>query len=98
MSNYQFNFQTADYTLNSMNTINVRIRSGLDDLQSSVEASLADWEGSAQEAYWQAKARWNAAANEMSMHLGSARSTLSNISDGYGSAEQRATQIWQSGR
>lgn len=98
MSNYRFNFQVADYTLDGMHAINTQIRQALDDVQSIAEGSLADWTGDAREHYTLAKAAWNAAANEMTGHLDNARATLLNISDNYGATEQRARQIWENSR
>ena len=94
MSNYRFNFTQADATLTDMNNINQRIKNALLEMESNVERTLADWTGAAQEQYKVSKAAWNAAANEMSIHLDTARSTLLSISDNYGTTEQRAAQIW----
>jgi WXG100 family type VII secretion target len=98
MSNYSFNFQVADYTLDGMNAVNTQIRQGLDSLQATVESSLAEWTGAAREQYTVAKANWNAAAQQMTVHLETARATLLNISDNYGTTEQRARQIWENSR
>ncbi|MEU5941297.1 WXG100 family type VII secretion target [Micromonospora sp. NPDC047548] len=98
MSNYSFNFQVADYTLDGMNAINTQIRQALDSLQATAESSLAEWTGDAREHYTVAKAAWNTAAQQMTVHLETARSTLLNISDNYGTTEQRARQIWENSR
>ena len=37
---------------------------------------------------------WDQAANEMSAYLDQARSTLLQISDNYGTTEQRQAAIW----
>lgn len=94
MSSYSFNFMLADETLDHMNRINSTITSELADLEHQVEAHLAEWDGAVKDAYWDAKAKWNAAAQQMPVALEAGRNTLYNISDGYGSAEQRWQQIW----
>lgn len=94
MSNYSFDFVQADAVLYDMNHINTQIRTGLDEMQATVEASLADWTGAAQEQYHVSKAAWNAAAQSMSGYLEQARQTLLTISDNYGTTEQRHAQIW----
>lgn len=94
MSNYRFNFAQADAVLYDMNDINNRIKGALADMETNVERTLADWEGAAQAQYKVSKAAWNSAANDMTLYLEAARKTLLEISDNYGTTEQRATQIW----
>lgn len=94
MSDYRFNFDQADATLDTMYAINGRVRQGLDDLQRRVESSLQDWTGDAQTAYWQAKTEWNNQAAKMPVQLEAGRQTLLTISDNYGTTEERARRIW----
>ncbi|MCX2731748.1 WXG100 family type VII secretion target [Saccharopolyspora sp. NFXS83] len=98
MSDYRFNFSVADATLYDMDAINNKVRSALTEMERSVEASLSEWTGDAQNAYWEAKAAWNQQANLMPQYLQSGRQTLLNISDNYGTTEQRARQIWDQTR
>ncbi|MFR9727732.1 WXG100 family type VII secretion target [Saccharopolyspora sp. MS10] len=98
MSDYRFDFNVADMTLDEMNSINARVRNALTDMESQVEKSLAEWTGVAQEAYWAAKAEWNQQAAQMPVYLESGRQTLLSISDNYGTTEQRARQIWEGSR
>ncbi|MET0491504.1 MAG: WXG100 family type VII secretion target [Actinoplanes sp.] len=96
MSNsYKFNFTIADETLDHMDRVNTDLGSALEELERNSEAHLAEWTGGAQGAYKVAKAEWTAGMQEMTAALQSGRVSLFNISDGYGSAEQRATTIWQ---
>ncbi|WP_306215253.1 WXG100 family type VII secretion target [Actinoplanes sp. RD1] len=94
MSNYTFNFQQADAVLYDMNKINGNIKTSLHDMEQNVEKSLADWTGAAQAQYWASKAAWNNSANQMTVFLEQARLTLLQISDNYGTTEQRHAQIW----
>lgn len=98
MSDYRFDFNVADMTLDEMNVVNARVRNALTDMEAEVEKSLADWTGAAQDAYWGAKREWNQQATQMPVHLESARKTLLSISDNYGTTEQRAKQIWDGSR
>ncbi|AGZ38794.1 WXG100 family type VII secretion target [Actinoplanes friuliensis] len=94
MSSYRFDFTQADATLTDMNQINTRIKTALSDMESSVERTLQEWTGAAQTQYYASKAAWNQAANEMTIYLEQARNTLLQISDNYGTTEQRHAQIW----
>ena len=94
MSNYSFNFQQADAVLYDMNQINNKIKSGLAEMERTVETSLQDWTGAAQQQYYVSKAAWNQSANQMTVYLEQARVTLLQISDNYGTTEQRHSQIW----
>lgn len=95
MSSYKFNFTVADTVLDHMDTVNSNLQNALAELESYAASSLADWEGGAQAAYDAAKKEWRAGADAMAGALQAGRISLFNISEGYGSAEQRATQIWQ---
>ncbi len=94
MSNYAFNFQQADAVLHDMNRINGQIKSGLAEMERTVETSLQDWTGAAQQQYYVSKAAWNNSANQMTVYLDQARITLLQISDNYGTTESRHAQIW----
>ena len=94
MSNYSFNFQQADAVLYDMNQINTKIKTGLAEMERTVETSLQDWTGAAQQQYYVSKAAWNQSANQMTVYLDQARVTLLQISDNYGTTEQRHSQIW----
>ncbi|RZU53495.1 WXG100 family type VII secretion target [Krasilnikovia cinnamomea] len=98
MSSYKFNFQVADYTLDGMDAINSKIHEALNNLETYAQSHLAEWTGAAQGSYAEAKVRWDAAADQMNVALAAGRQALFNISDGYGTAEQRATQIWDNTR
>ena len=95
MSNsYKFNFTMADNTLDHMDSVNDKLKSALEELERNSQSSLAEWEGGAQTAYTQAQLEWRAGMVQMTEALQAGRISLFNISDGYGSAEQRASQIW----
>jgi WXG100 family type VII secretion target len=95
MTSYKFNFSVADTVLDHMDSVNSNLRNSLAELEAHCRSSLAEWDGVARESYTAAEAEWRAGAAAMSQALQSGRTSLFNISEGYGSAEQRATQIWQ---
>ncbi|MFG1918544.1 WXG100 family type VII secretion target [Micromonospora sp. NPDC048898] len=94
MSDYRFDFNQADATLHDMNRINGRISSSLDEMEANVERSTQEWSGDARAEYAVAKIEWRNAANQMTVFLEQARQTLLQISDNYGTTEQRHTKIW----
>ena len=94
MSNYTFDFVQADAVLTDMSRINGQIQSALEEMEATVEASLAEWTGAAQQQYYVSKATWNQAADSMVGYLDQARMTLLRISDNYGTTEQRHAMIW----
>lgn len=95
MTSYRFNFNTADYVLDHMDSVNTTLRTSLADLEAHCRSTLAEWDGVARDSYTAAEAEWRAGAAAMSDALQAGRTSLFAISEGYGSAEQRATQIWQ---
>ncbi|MET7747692.1 WXG100 family type VII secretion target [Micromonospora sp. NPDC005367] len=98
MSDYTFDFNQADAVIYDMSQINTRIRSALDELQTSSEAHLQEWEGEAKNQYWISKDEWNRQAGLMSTFLDQARQKLLDISDGYGSYERRHAALWNNVR
>jgi len=92
---FSFDFGAADYTLDQMEDINNKIQVALTDLDSYNANQLAEWTGGAQEHYYGAKVRWDAAAGRMAAALNQARATLANISGGYGSADRSGAGVWQ---
>ncbi|GAA0504225.1 hypothetical protein GCM10011581_45350 [Saccharopolyspora subtropica] len=94
MSDYRFNFQIADATLYDMDHVTKHVKSVLEDLERDAEASIKDWTGDARDAYWKAKAEWDQQAAAMPVYLEAGRKALLQISDNYGTTEQRAQMIW----
>lgn len=95
MSNFTFNFAMADAVLDDVARVNQRIERALDELEVNVERGLADWESEdAKTAYRAAKVRWDQAAQQMNTFLGSARQTLSSVSDNYKETEKSNANLW----
>ncbi|WKU05343.1 WXG100 family type VII secretion target [Micromonospora sp. HUAS LYJ1] len=94
MGSYRFNFIVADQTLDHMNSVNKNLQSALAELEQNCRAHLREWDGAAQQAYALAEAQWRAGLSTMTASLDAGRKALFDISEGYGSADQRAAQIW----
>lgn len=94
MSDYTFDFNQADATVYDMNQITQRINSALAEMETAVEARMQDWDGSAKSQYAISKAQWDKSAGDMGVFLEQARLTLLQISDNYGTTEQRHAMLW----
>lgn len=94
MSSYSFNFNLAGQTVDHMSRVNQQINTALGELETYAGQHMAEWTGAAKEQYEVSKQRWNAAADQMAVCLANASQSLFNISDAYGTAEQRQAQIW----
>src|SRR5699024_7730500 len=66
----------------------------LTELEQQLEASLAQWDGAAREAYSVAKAKWDQAANHMSQVIQKMQTTLTSITDNYDSNERNIEGSW----
>lgn len=66
----------------------------LDDLEANLERSLSQWEGDAVQAYWEAKAKWDAAAQHIGTVLNQLGVVIGEAHSNYSSAEQANAGIW----
>lgn len=66
----------------------------LDDLEKTLEKQLAQWEGDAVSAYWDAKRQWDAAANHIGQVLNQLGAVIGEAHSNYSSAERRNQGIW----
>ena len=95
MTTYTFNFAMAEATLDHMGSVNQRIRAALDQLEQTCQTTMADWTDDSKNAYIVQKQRWDQNAAAMNQALMGARQALGGISQGYGDAQSRATNLWQ---
>jgi WXG100 family type VII secretion target len=65
------------------------------DLEKSLEAKLAEWDGEAKQAYWDAKAQWEKAIGELNDVLSQLGVAVENIKTNYTSTERSNTTIFQ---
>jgi WXG100 family type VII secretion target len=67
----------------------------LTTLESQLQSTLTQWTGSAQTAYWQAKAKWDAAAADMAMVVSQLGQVVGVANTNYMSAERVNTGMWE---
>ena len=70
------------------------LRAELDDLEGSLQAKLARWEDGAQQAYWQCKKQWDAAATDMAHVIQKLGLAIGTAHENYKAAEQAGVSIW----
>jgi early secretory antigenic target protein ESAT-6 len=66
----------------------------LADLQRQLESSLQAWSGSARAAYTQAKAQWDAAAEQMGQVLNQLGVVIGEANTTYQDTERQLTNLW----
>jgi len=86
---YALSFSEMSNAIDSAGALAQKIQSTLEAMDSETRARLSSWTGDAQTSYNTAYAKCKAAANQMPATLNQARSTLSEITQGYSSAESR---------
>lgn len=70
------------------------VQNTLDDLATELSKHLSQWEGDAQQAYHQAKARWDARAAHMATLIHSLGGVISTANDNYSGAERNNSLMW----
>jgi WXG100 family type VII secretion target len=68
--------------------------SEISTLESQLQSNLSEWVGSAQTAYQQAQAQWNAAMADMQQVLSQLGTVIGTANTNYQSAEQVNTVLW----
>jgi early secretory antigenic target protein ESAT-6 len=63
-------------------------------LESQLQGSLSEWIGSAQQAYHEAQAQWNAAMADMQQVLAALAAVIGTANSNYQSAEAANTGLW----
>ena len=70
------------------------LQSEVSSLESQLRSSLSRWDGSAQTAYYQAQAQWNAAMANMAQMLSQLGTVIGTAHSNYLTAEARNTALW----
>jgi 6 kDa early secretory antigenic target len=66
----------------------------IDTLDGQLRSNLATWDGSAQQAYYAAKAKWDAAMANMQMVLKNLQGVAQQASVNYPATEAANTRLW----
>jgi WXG100 family type VII secretion target len=94
MATYTVNMSNVQEVVAEMGSISTYIQGLLEDLDNGTLQNLAEWTSSARDAYNQAKAKWDAAAADMSQQAKNAQMSLSSINDNYANAEFQGLGLW----
>jgi WXG100 family type VII secretion target len=71
-----------------------QVVSTIDTLNGQLRGSLSEWAGSAQAAYHQAQAQWNAAMADMQMVLKNLQGVASQAASAYPTTEASNAALW----
>jgi early secretory antigenic target protein ESAT-6 len=71
-----------------------QVQQQLDDLQTKVSSTLAQWEGSNQESYKAAQDKWSQAAADLQSVMAAIGTAVQQAGEAYQAAEQRNTARW----
>jgi WXG100 family type VII secretion target len=96
MTTYTVNMSNVSEVVEQMSSIAAQINTLVQDLDSSTQSSLAEWTSSARDVFNQCKAKWDAAAADMSVQAQNASASLGSINENYALAEKQGSQLWSS--
>lgn len=95
MSDYtKVDASTMATAIGDLKSAHSKVESDLTSLEHELQSSLSQWTGDAREAYTQAKAQWDAAADHMNQVIAVMGSTMQNITDNYASTERAVQGQW----
>jgi WXG100 family type VII secretion target len=94
VTTYTVQMEQVDYIVGEMNSITQRINSTLSDLDNQAKVNLAEWNSDAQHTYQIQKAKWDAAAADMTQKAAQATQLLGTINEYYSNGERQGVQLW----
>ncbi|HLI38746.1 MAG TPA: WXG100 family type VII secretion target [Streptosporangiaceae bacterium] len=71
-----------------------QLQSTISTMDAQLRSSLSQWDGAAQQAYYHAKAVWDAAMADMANVLNQLGAVIGVANDNYMSAESANTALW----
>ena|SRR5919108_6402614 len=74
-----------------------QLQSTISTLDAQLRSSLSLWDGQAQQAYYVAKARWDAAMANMAMVLNNLRAVIGEANVNYTTTEAANAALWGGG-
>jgi WXG100 family type VII secretion target len=95
MATYTVNMSNVQEVAAQMGVIASRIQQLLGDLDNGSRQHLAEWTADSQQAYYVAKAQWDAKAADMAVQATNAQASLTNINDAYANAEYQGLGLWE---
>lgn len=94
MTTYTVQMEQVDYIVGEMNSITQKINSTLQDLDNQSKVNLSEWTSDAQQTYQMVKAKWDAAAADMTQKAAQATQMLGTINEYYSNGERQGVQLW----
>ncbi|MFJ5521227.1 WXG100 family type VII secretion target [Streptomyces griseoluteus] len=94
MAEYSVNTQRAAYIAGEMHTISTQIKLEIENLETQAQASLQQWVGSARDAYYVQKVKWDQAAENMGNLASTGSTTLDDITQSYDAGERAGQGLW----
>jgi WXG100 family type VII secretion target len=95
MTTYTVQMQQVDYIVGEMNSITQKLNQTLQTLDDQAKMNLSQWSSDAMQAYQVQKARWDAAAAEMTTLAARATSELGEINNVYAQGEKQGVSLWE---
>ncbi|MFG2828506.1 WXG100 family type VII secretion target [Streptomyces sp. NPDC048434] len=95
MTTYSVSHNQMEFVGGEMDDINRLIQDTLTNLNDTAQQSLAQWESGARDAYNIAKAKWDAAAQQMHQQAMTARKSLGEIDGLYTQGEKYGVSLFE---
>ncbi|MEY9862976.1 WXG100 family type VII secretion target [Catenulispora sp. GAS73] len=95
MATYTVNMSNVQEVAAQMGIIAGHIQRLLTDLDDGSKQHLAEWTSDSQQAYYAAKAVWDAKAADMAVQAQNAMNSLGSINDAYANAEYQGLGLWE---
>lgn len=92
---YYFNFVRAQAVIVNLGSANQKLKALLEQQDIDVRNAVRQWDSEAEKQYKAAKARWDAAADQLPVILTGASQTLSGVSDLLFRTENQNAASWQ---
>ncbi|MGW2637359.1 WXG100 family type VII secretion target [Streptomyces sp. NPDC001348] len=96
MATYEVSFSQMEFVAGEMQTITKNLQEMISNLDDSSKQRLHEWSSDARQTYNAAKAKWDAAAEEMQRQAGMATSSLGTITEHYVHGEKYGVNLWES--
>jgi WXG100 family type VII secretion target len=94
MVTYAVNMSNVQAVADEMSILAGKIAGMVSELNDQQNLNLADWTGSARDAYTAAQNVWNHAAQDMAIQAQNAQTALSSINNAYANAEYQGLGLW----
>jgi 6 kDa early secretory antigenic target len=88
------NFATLSSSAENFAIVAGAMRKELDELESSLQSKLSQWEGDARDAYWGFKAQWDAAAADMQKVIQKLGLAIGSAHENYQAAEKYGVNLF----